>query len=242
MVVSVVRSRAMEKQKIKQSPLRDDFSWTYSPATRELYVTMAPQPRMVIGDGEHDDREEFFSVKSCLSCCSSSVVSDQAFFSVKTNLSRCSSLSGVDMSEHWRRSIIQEFCHCEGWPFGLCRKAVLLPPLPKSPSESWLSRKIQRSAKVIWIYYSCSVFSIPVISCGLVREVGWRLWNNGYIAQADQNLLWTIRSFNQISLLKEYHSVLGSNKCNFNLFIWCRQNLLLYLPQSQFIDGLHIDE
>ncbi|ESW32831.1 hypothetical protein PHAVU_001G020800 [Phaseolus vulgaris] len=150
MVVSVVRSRAMEKQKLKPSPLRDDFSWTDSPATRELYVTMAsPQPRVVIGDGEDDEREEFFSVKSCLSCCSSNAVSEQPFFSVKTNLSRCSSMSGVDMSEHWRRSIIQEFCHCQGWPFGLCRKAVLLPPLPKSPSESWLSRKIQRSTKVI---------------------------------------------------------------------------------------------
>ncbi|WVY90990.1 hypothetical protein V8G54_036504 [Vigna mungo] len=150
MVVSAVRNRAMEKQKLKPSPLRDGFSWTYySRATRELFVTIAPQPRMVVGDGEHDEREEFFSVKSCLSCCSSSVVSDQAYFSVKTNLSRCSSMSGVDMSEHWRRSIIQEFCHCEGWPFGLCRKAVLLPPLPKSPSESWLSRKIQTSTKVI---------------------------------------------------------------------------------------------
>lgn len=189
MVVSVVRSRAMEKQKLKPSPLRDDFSWTDSPATRELYVTMAsPQPRVVIGDGEDDEREEFFSVKSCLSCCSSNAVSEQPFFSVKTNLSRCSSMSGVDMSEHWRRSIIQEFCHCQGWPFGLCRKAVLLPPLPKSPSESWLSRKIQRSTKVIWSYYTCSVFSVLVISSVLVREVSWRWWNNGYIAQATYRL------------------------------------------------------
>ena len=132
--------------------LRKGFSLAYSPATRELYVThshtMAPQARVVVGDEEHDEREEFFSVKSCLSCCSSSAVSDQAFYSVKTNLSRCSSMNEVEVSEYWRRSIIQEFCHCEGWPFGLSRKAVLLPPLPKSPSESWLSRKIQRSTKV----------------------------------------------------------------------------------------------
>ncbi|XP_020231843.1 uncharacterized protein LOC109812316 [Cajanus cajan] len=151
-VVSAVRSRAMEKQKHKASPLREGFSFAYSPATRELYVThtMAPQARVVVvGDHEeHDEREEFLSVKSCLSCNSSSAASGEAFYSVKTNLSRYSSMNEVDMSEYWRRSIIQEFCHCEGWPFGLCRKAVLLPPLPKSPSESWLSRKMQPSTKV----------------------------------------------------------------------------------------------
>lgn len=148
-VVSAVRRRAMEKQKLKPSPTREGFSWGYSPATRELYVThrMAPQARMV-GDEEHSEREEFLSVKSCHSCRSSSAMSGEAFYSVKTNLSRCSSMNEVDISEYWRRSIIQDFCHCEGWPFGLCRKAVLLPPLPKSPSESWLSRKIQQSTKV----------------------------------------------------------------------------------------------
>ncbi|XP_061343623.1 uncharacterized protein LOC133289652 [Gastrolobium bilobum] len=149
-VVSAVRSRAMEKQKHKSSPLRGGFSWVYSPATRELFVTqrMVPQAREG-GDEEHDEREEFLSVKSCFSCCSSSAMSAaEAFYSVKTNLSRCSSMNEIDLSEYWRRSIIQEFCHCEGWPFGLCRKAVLLPPLPKSPSESWLSRKIQQSTKV----------------------------------------------------------------------------------------------
>ena len=152
MVVSAVRSRAMEKQKHKPSLSREGFSWVYSPATRELHVTQTipPQARgSGDGDEEHDEREEFLSVKSCFSCCSSSsaAVSDEAFYSVRTNLSRCSSMKEVDLPEYWRRSIIQEFCHCKGWPFGLCRKAVLLPPLPKSPSESWLSRKIQRSSK-----------------------------------------------------------------------------------------------
>lgn len=147
-VVSAVRSRAMEKQKHKTTLLRDSFSWVYSPATRELYVTrtMAPKAREG-GNEEHDEREEYLSVKSCFSCCSSSA-NGEAFYSVKTNLSRCSSLNELDLSEYWRRSIIQEFCHCEGWPFGLCRRAMLLPPLPKSPSESWLSRKIQPSTKV----------------------------------------------------------------------------------------------
>ncbi|XP_058725173.1 uncharacterized protein LOC131596521 [Vicia villosa] len=148
-IVSAVRSRAMEKQKNKSSQLRESFSWVYSPATRELSVTEKMKPHANEGGNEEQgESEEFLSVKSCFSMYSSSSANGEAFYSVKTNLSRCSSLNEFDLSEYWKRSIIQEFCHCEGWPFGLCRKAVLLPPLPKSPSESWLYRKIQPSTKV----------------------------------------------------------------------------------------------
>lgn len=147
-IVSAVRSRAMEKQKNKPSLLRESFSWVYSPATRELCVTGKMEPKAKEGGNEEQgEREEFLSVKSCFSVYSSSA-NGEGFYSVKTNLSRCSSLNDFDLSEYWKRSIIQEFCHCEGWPFGLCRKAVLLPPLPKSPSESWLYRKILPSTKV----------------------------------------------------------------------------------------------
>ncbi|CAL5205998.1 unnamed protein product [Lathyrus oleraceus] len=147
-IVSAVRSRAMEKQKNKPSQLRESSSWVYSPATRELCVTEKMKPHANEEANQEGEREEFLSVKSCFSMYSSSSGNGEAFYSVKTNLSRCSSLNEFDLSEYWKRSIIQEFCHCEGWPFGLCRKAVLLPPLPKSPSESWLYRKIQPSTKV----------------------------------------------------------------------------------------------
>ncbi|AES59474.1 hypothetical protein MtrunA17_Chr1g0153711 [Medicago truncatula] len=147
-IVSVVRSRAMEKQKNKPGLLRESFSWVYSPTTRELCVTGKMEPKAKEGGNEEQgEKEEFLSVKSCFSMYSSSA-NGEGFYSVKTNLSRCSSLNEFDLSEYWKRSIIQEFCHCEGWPFGLCRKAVLLPPLPKSPSESWLYRKILSSTKV----------------------------------------------------------------------------------------------
>ncbi|KAI4336959.1 hypothetical protein L6164_015424 [Bauhinia variegata] len=151
-IVSAVRSRAMEKQKLTPNLLRNSFpSWVYSPATRELYITgMAPQEMKSVNqqDGEKE-KEEFLSVGSYFSCsCCSSAVSGEAFFSVKTNLSRSSSLNELDLSDYqWRRSVIQEFSHCEGWPFGLCRKAILLPPLPKSPSESWFWRTKQLSTK-----------------------------------------------------------------------------------------------
>ncbi|KAI4316721.1 hypothetical protein L6164_024674 [Bauhinia variegata] len=149
-VVSAVRSRAMEKQKRTPSLLRDTFSWVYSPATRELYITrMAPQERKSVDQPDSEkEKEEFLSVGSYFSCsCCSSALSGEPFYSVKTNFSRNSSLNELDMSDYWRRSIIQELCHCEGWPFGLCRKAILLPPLPKSPSESWLWRTKQLATK-----------------------------------------------------------------------------------------------
>ncbi|KAK7410024.1 hypothetical protein VNO78_00492 [Psophocarpus tetragonolobus] len=145
--ISAVISRTMEKQKHRSSVLRHSFSWVYSPATKELYVSEAVGPQeKEEGDETNDEGEEFLSVKSCFSRFSSSP-SGEAFYSVKTNLSRCSSMNELDLSKYWRHSVIQDFCHCEGWPFGLCRKAVLLPPLPKSPSESWLSRKMLPTTK-----------------------------------------------------------------------------------------------
>ncbi|CAI0557363.1 unnamed protein product [Linum tenue] len=138
-VVSAIRSRAMEKLKQKVFVITDSFSG-------ELLFSPEKQK-----DGEVEKDEDFFSVGSCLSCCSSGLSKGgEEFFTVKTNLlSRCSSLSRVEFpSFHRRVSILQELCHCQGWPFGLCRKAVLLPPLPKSPSDSWLWRKGTRSARL----------------------------------------------------------------------------------------------
>ncbi|KAK2660355.1 hypothetical protein Ddye_006888 [Dipteronia dyeriana] len=140
-VVSEIRSRAMEKLRRKPSLITSDsFSWVFYPKTRELYLKAEQQKE----DEEEEEEEvgdaiEFVSVGSCFSCCSSAI-SKEAYHSVKTNVSRCSSLTGLDFQD-LQRSIIQELCYCQGWPFGLCRKAVLLPPLPKSPAESWSWRK-----------------------------------------------------------------------------------------------------
>ncbi|CAL5332376.1 unnamed protein product [Camellia sinensis] len=163
-VVSEIRSRAMEaKTRRKASFSMDSFNWIISPSTGELFT--APNAMQKNEDSDHEEKEDFFSVGSCLSRCST-VRSVEEFFSVKTQFSRCSSLSRLDcrdfrtfvVQEFWhgidyqellrRRSIIQEFCHCKGWPFGLCRKALLLPPLPKSPSESWSWRKGARLVKL----------------------------------------------------------------------------------------------
>ncbi|KAK0575874.1 hypothetical protein LWI29_008557 [Acer saccharum] len=146
-VVSEIRSRAMEKLRRKPSLIMSDsFSWVFYPKTRELYLK-AEQQKEDDTDEEEGEAIEFFSVCSCFSCCSSAI-SKETYHSVKTNFSRCSSLTGLDFQDFRKldfqdlqRSIIQELCYCQGWPFGLCRKAVLLPPLPKSPSESWSWRK-----------------------------------------------------------------------------------------------------
>ncbi|GLU04288.1 hypothetical protein SLE2022_214470 [Rubroshorea leprosula] len=156
-VVSEIRSRAMEKKKRRPGIKADSFSWVFSPSTGDIYIT-TKQGKGKEKDGGDEEREEFLSVNSCFSLCSSDA-SGEAFLSVKTNFSRSSSLNRPDSVDFFkfnfedfrRRSIIQEFCHCEGWPFGLCRKLVLLPPLPKSPADSWSWRKGSRLAKTPYV-------------------------------------------------------------------------------------------
>ncbi|GLT57884.1 hypothetical protein SLA2020_308220 [Shorea laevis] len=156
-VVSEIRSKAMEKMKRRSTIKADNFSsWVFSPSTGEIYLTSKQREEQQ--DGEDDEGEEFFSAGSCLSRCSSAV-SREAFRSAKTNFSRSSSLSRLDSVSFWkfdpedsrRRAIIQEFCQCEGWPFGLCRKLMLLPPLPKSPSDPWFWRKGCRTTKTPYV-------------------------------------------------------------------------------------------
>jgi len=94
--ISAVISRNMEKQKHKPSVLRHSFSWVYSPATKELYFTqaVAPEEKVVKGDEESGEGEEFLSVKSCFS---------QTFHGVQawTNLT-CLNIGGAQ----WFRSFV----------------------------------------------------------------------------------------------------------------------------------------
>ncbi|KAL8124226.1 hypothetical protein AgCh_012023 [Apium graveolens] len=141
MFVSAVLSRYMEsKARRKGSLALESCSWAFDPTTRAFSI--APKTiKQKEKDGVDvtEETEDFYSVCSCcLSVCSNTGDNMEAFVSVRSNLSQCSSLRRVEYLEWPRRSVILEFCHCEGWPFGLCRRALLLPPLPKSPSESWL--------------------------------------------------------------------------------------------------------
>ncbi|KAJ9567501.1 hypothetical protein OSB04_003467 [Centaurea solstitialis] len=140
--VSAVLSRYMEaKSKRKVGLSADSFIWGFSSPTELLPTKKETQ-------SDVEDVDEFYSSCSHLSRCSSATTAE-AFMSVRTNLSRCSSTGSFEFPILTRRrSIIRELCHCEGWPFGLCRKALLVPPLPKSPSESWMWRKPTRIIRI----------------------------------------------------------------------------------------------
>lgn len=134
------------KEKRKSSLAGDSFWWAFSP-TRDLSST--PTRDLSSTPKGKEDEETFLTPRSRLSR-STSYSSMDAFASAKTTFSRCSSMSRIELPDFQkRRLIIQEFRHCEGWPFGLCRRALLLPPLPKSPSDSWSWRKIPRGIKVL---------------------------------------------------------------------------------------------
>ncbi|KAJ8766644.1 hypothetical protein K2173_001164 [Erythroxylum novogranatense] len=120
-----------------------------SAKTGELFMTSKASLRKGLDQNEEDEsedneRDEFFW--SYFSCCSSTL-GRETFISVKTNFSYCFSDKGLEFRECPRRSIILEFFYCEGWPFGMCKKVVLLSPLPKSPSQSWSWHKGARIVK-----------------------------------------------------------------------------------------------
>ncbi|KAI4321529.1 hypothetical protein MLD38_034897 [Melastoma candidum] len=150
-IISEIRSRAIEKLRHKSNHSVDGFSLVFSSMDiSELCFFSIEEPHRKEGCGDNRDveKEEFASVRSFLTCCSSVVASREAFFSAKSNLSRSSSLNDLDNQDLKRRLIFRELCHCKGWPFGLCRKLLYLPPLPKSPSESWSWRKRTRVPRI----------------------------------------------------------------------------------------------
>ena len=143
-VVFQIRSQAMEK--LRQKPRICMERLTYH--SKE-------EPNM-----EKEEGIEFCSVGSSFSECCTSDLSVEAYMTAKIEFSRCSSLKGEELENQWKMyylngirkgSVIQELCHCQGWPFGLGRKAALLPPLPKSPAESWSWRKPNRVAPIPFI-------------------------------------------------------------------------------------------
>lgn len=123
----------------------DKFTWAFSPTTGDFFISA--RLRQKEEDQETEEREDFYSVASSLSSCSSAT-SFEAFVTAKTVFSQSSSLESIEFQDLRRHSVIQELSDCEGWPFGLYRKALLLPPLPKSPSDSWSWRKSARIIKM----------------------------------------------------------------------------------------------
>ncbi|KAK9066725.1 hypothetical protein SSX86_014048 [Deinandra increscens subsp. villosa] len=150
--VSAVISRYKESKSKRKAGITvlDSFIWDFGFSFGFSPTELAPNKKETYAINDvADDRDEFYSCCSHLSRCSSATTAE-AFMSVKTNLSRCSSMSSFEfpMFRRRRRFMFLELCHCEGWPFGLCRKALLVPPLPKSPAESWMWRKSTALVKI----------------------------------------------------------------------------------------------
>ncbi|KAG1366610.1 hypothetical protein COCNU_13G004000 [Cocos nucifera] len=123
-IILEIRNRAMKaKSRPKDLFFSGSFSWSVSPTTG----------RVIVASKEKRGGEE--------ECEAADGEESEAFFSVKSCFSRCSSDGGSQLKEFRRRSIFEEFKHCEGWPFGLSRRASMLPPLPSSPKDSWMWHK-----------------------------------------------------------------------------------------------------
>ncbi|XP_057766318.1 uncharacterized protein LOC130986795 isoform X1 [Salvia miltiorrhiza] len=143
--VSAVMSKYMEsKCKRKSAVGIDTLRWALSPQ----HLLLARKGRRKLGSSGESREGSSSGAGSRLSRCSSATSYD-AFFSVKTHFSRSSSLNKIDFQDLSKQSIvIVELLRYQGWPFGLCKRALLLPPLPKSPSDSWSWRKSDRAATV----------------------------------------------------------------------------------------------
>ncbi|PHT32512.1 hypothetical protein CQW23_28849 [Capsicum baccatum] len=148
-IISAVISQYMElKCRRKTTIATDKFTWAFSPTTEDLFISTRPRQKEEDNeDQEKEEREDFYSVASRLSPCSSAT-SFEGFVTARTIFSQSSSLDRIDFHDPWRHSVIQELSDCKGWPFGLYRKALFLPPLPKSPSDSWSWRKSARMVKM----------------------------------------------------------------------------------------------
>ncbi|KAH0680470.1 hypothetical protein KY284_021555 [Solanum tuberosum] len=148
--VSIVISKYMESKCRKKAAITSEkFNWTLSTTAGDLFISekLMQQKEDSADEEDKEEREDFLSVGTRLSRCSSAI-SYEAFATAKTTFSRSSSLNRIEFQDIPRRSVIKEFSHCEGWPFGLSRKMLLLPPLPKSPADSWSWRKSARMINI----------------------------------------------------------------------------------------------
>jgi hypothetical protein len=154
------------------------FAWAYTPLDPRTVLEKVPSPkkRVVVDDeeddGGKDEQEEEEEDGGGESECDADDESE-AFYSVKSFFTRSTSRAatvassvGADPPPPLLRSpeTWEGFRNCEGWPFGLCRRAAVLPlpPLPSTPADSWKWRKgvssLAGSPAPAYSYYktSCS--------------------------------------------------------------------------------------
>jgi hypothetical protein len=129
-ILKELRSRAVRASSKPNKHFHSaNLTWSFFPPTHER-----TKKQQEFGDASDNEDES------------------EAFFSVKSNFSHCSS-QGATAS--WDGSkgttayqlVFDEFKHLEGWPFGLCRRPLVLPPLPNMPADSWMWHRRKSDVK-----------------------------------------------------------------------------------------------
>jgi hypothetical protein len=129
MILKELRSRGMRASSKPNENYSAKLIWSFFPPTPE----------------NTDKQQEFADATD-------NEDESEAFFSVKSNFSHCSS-QGATASWDGNKgamvyqSVLDEFKHLEGWPFGLCRRFLVLPPLPNMPADSWMWHRRKSDVK-----------------------------------------------------------------------------------------------
>ncbi|KAH0862390.1 hypothetical protein HID58_079601, partial [Brassica napus] len=126
-VIIQIRTQAMEK--LRQKPRIDMETLNYQ-STKERKIV-------------EQEGMEFCSVgSSSFSECCPSDLSIEGYITAKV-------FKVFELERYRAGESMTNLCDCQRWPFGLGRKAALLPPPPKSPAESWSWRKPNRIAPIL---------------------------------------------------------------------------------------------
>ncbi|KAL5992742.1 hypothetical protein ACLOJK_013661 [Asimina triloba] len=219
-IILAIRRRAMEaKHRRKDSLSTENLCWVLSPAKGEAFIAAAAAA--AAATKEKKDEE-----------CNEEYEDTDAFFSAKSCFSRCSSMSagGFELWENFGRPTVwEEFCHLKGWPFGLSRKMMLLPPLPRSPSDSWTWCKPNQMAKMGCMEYGFFASKVTELDSGSGLDGVGYTTRAVYVCLHPESLamgLFTLSSFAVYSFMVVGPSFQRVEACalettnTYNLVVW----------------------
>ncbi|VAI33122.1 unnamed protein product [Triticum turgidum subsp. durum] len=137
-ILNEMRRRQLKKESrcSAGSPtLSSAFIWSFTPLDpRSVLEKVSSPEQFVVVEGEQKEEAEAGSENGD--------AESDAFFSVKSFFTRSTSRAATvaSLTDMGPPATWEGFQHCEGWPFGLCRRPAV-PPLPSTPADSWKWRK-----------------------------------------------------------------------------------------------------
>ncbi|XP_037427582.1 uncharacterized protein LOC119293125, partial [Triticum dicoccoides] len=137
-ILNEMRRRQLKKESrcSAGSPtLSSAFIWSFTPLDpRSVLEKVSSPEQFVVVEGEQKEEAEAGS--------DNGDAESEAFFSVKSFFTRSTSRAATvaSLTDMGPPATWEGFQHCEGWPFGLCRRPAV-PPLPSTPADSWKWRK-----------------------------------------------------------------------------------------------------